>query len=420
MAKSPFVPTGDDPVLDKVIVWLLVYLFATLPFAAIDFSLPFTVFNRSLLIIVGILSAFSALAKRSFNVRLNGTFLILGIIAIHSLISMLRAGTPDYTKEVGTFFSLVFVAIWARGVRVDVLAKAVIAVAFFYCADAIYQYFNGVDLFGFSTRNNRSWGSFYFGAPTFGIFLSFVFFLPFFYLKNWWLKLVVIAIFVSGLIVANDRAPVVQIMLATLFFAPFRPGYRLLVIGFALTPILLVPAMDPSASNRISSLYWGLNLFLFNRESAEFQGYLLSYGLTNYLHIWEGIIDGWFRWDNLFNVLFGTGWGSSLDAARSVSAGGRPHGIHLDILIVWGIVGYMAVFGWLIRLYWRHRETFVILASVVLPFSFFSLTSSNYLFMMTIIYILFVAASRERQKIGAQQGTAQVGESAAVLGQVRI
>lgn len=102
---------------------------------------------------------------------------------------------------------------------------------------------------------------FYFGAPTFGVFLSFVFFLPFFYLKNGWLKLLVIAISVGGLIVANDRAPIVQIGLALLLFMPCRPGYRFLLIGIALAPILLVPAMEPSASNRLIALYWGLNLF---------------------------------------------------------------------------------------------------------------------------------------------------------------
>ena len=410
MAKSSFVFTGHNSALDKLVIVLLVYLFATLPFAVIDFSQPITIFNRFVLIMVGILCAFIALSKRSFRVRLNGAFIILGIIFIHSLISMLGAEPFDYAKEVVTFFSLVFIAMWARDVRVDVLAKAVIAVALFYCIDAIYQYVNGIDLFGFPTRNNRSWGAFYFGAPTFGIFLSFVFFLPFFYLKNRWLKLVVIAIFVGGLIVANDRAPIVQIVLAVILFAPFRPWYRFLVIGFALTPILLVPAMDPLVSNRVISLYWGLHLLFFEPESTEARTFLSQYGLIGYLLIWEGIIDGWLRWANLLNVLFGTGWGSSLDAVRSVSEGesGRPHSIHLDILMVWGIVGYILVLGWLIRLYWHHRETFVIFASVVLPFSFFSLTSSNYLFLMTIIYILFVAASRGHQgvriKTGADQG----------------
>lgn len=409
MAKSSFVSTGHGSVLDKLVILLLIYLFATLPFAVIDLSLPFTMINRFLLIMVGILCAFAALSKRSFKVRLNATFVIFGIVFIHSLISMLRVESFDYAKEVITFFALAFIVIWARDVRVNVLAKAVIIITLLYCIDAIYQYVNGIDLFGFPVRNNRNWGAFYFGAPTFGVFLSFVFFLPFFYLKNGWLKLLVIAISVGGLIVANDRAPIVQIGLALLLFMPCRPGYRFLLIGIALAPILLVPAMEPSASNRLIALYWGLNLFLFEPESAMAESFLHSYGLVDYLNIWKGVIDNWFRWDNSLNILFGTGWGSSIDAVRSVSEGGsRPHSIHLDILIVWGIVGYILVLGWLIRLYWHHRETFVIYASVVLPFNFFSLTSSNHLFLMTIIYILFVAASRGHQgvrmKTGADQG----------------
>jgi hypothetical protein len=392
-------PVGYDYGIDRIIIWLLAYLFATLPFAVTDFSLFLTAFNRSLLIVVGGLCAYFALSKRSYNVRLNGTFLILGIIFIHSFISMLRAGTLDYAKEVGTLFGLVFIALWARDVRVDVLAKAVIGVALFYCVDVIYQYFNGVNLFGFTPRNNRIWGAFYFGAPTFGIFLSFVFFLPFFYLKRRWLKSVVVVIFAVTMFIANDRAPIVQTVLAILLFMSLRPWHKLLAFGFALTPILLVTVSDPSASNRVIAIYEGVNFFLFSKDSAELEGFLNSYGMTAYLDIWGGVTGGWFRWDNLVNVLFGTGWGSAPDAAASVSEFGRPHNIHLELLIIWGVVGYAAVLGWLIRLYRRHRETFVIFATAVLPFGFFSLTSSNYLFMITISYILFVGASHGRHGI---------------------
>lgn len=103
MAKSSFVSTGHGSVLDKLVILLLIYLFATLPFAVIDLSLPFTMINRFLLIMVGILCAFAALSKRSFKVRLNATFVIFGIVFIHSLISMLRVESFDYAKEVITF-----------------------------------------------------------------------------------------------------------------------------------------------------------------------------------------------------------------------------------------------------------------------------------------------------------------------------
>lgn len=58
------------------------------------------------------------------------------------------------------FFALAFIVIWARDVRVNVLAKAVIIITLLYCIDAIYQYVNGIDLFGFPVRNNRNWGAF--------------------------------------------------------------------------------------------------------------------------------------------------------------------------------------------------------------------------------------------------------------------
>ncbi|MDB0048180.1 hypothetical protein N9F12_01940 [Burkholderiaceae bacterium] len=404
MLKKFRTPVGYDFTIDSLIVWLLVYLFVVLPFSVIDFSLFLTVFNRFLIIFVGGLCAYSALSKCAFNIRINGTFFILGIIFAHSFVTMLLSGKLDYAKEIVTLFGLVFIAKWARGIRVDVLANAVIIIALFYCADVLLQHINGVDLFGFEPRNGRIWGAFYFGAPTFGSFLSFVFFLPFFYLKGRWLKSTVVVIFAITMFIANDRAPIVQTILAVLLFMPLSRWHKLLAFGLIMTPLMFVTITEPSATNRVIAIYEGINIFLFGKDPAAVESYLISYGMTAYLDIWGGVIGGWFNWDNLVNVLFGTGWGSAPDSAARISDFGRPHNIHLELLIVWGVVGYAAFLSWLIMLYRRHRDTFVIFSTAVLPFGFFSLTSSNYLFMMTISYILFVQASHERQGLGVKKG----------------
>ena len=105
MPKTFCTPVGYEHVIDRIIVWLLVYLFATLPFAAIDFSPFLMVLNRFLLIIVGGLSAYSALSKRSFRIRLNGAFFILGIILIHSFISILIQESWSTGKKLGFFLA---------------------------------------------------------------------------------------------------------------------------------------------------------------------------------------------------------------------------------------------------------------------------------------------------------------------------
>lgn len=397
MPKTFCTPVGYEHVIDRIIVWLLVYLFATLPFAAIDFSPFLMVLNRFLLIIVGGLSAYSALSKRSFRIRLNGAFFILGIILIHSFISILITGKLEYGKETGILFSLVFIAMWARDIRVDVLAKAVIFVTLFYCADAMYQYINGVDLCGFTPQNNRFWGCFSFGAPTFGIFLSLVFFLPFFYLKRSWLRLVVVVMFALSMFIAGDRAPIVQTLLAMFIFMPSRHWQKLLVFGLVLIPMPFLIEMDPSTSNRVIAMLEGMKLFLFSEDSVALEEFVHSYGISAYLNIWSEVIGGWFTWDNLANVPFGAGWGSAPDAIASISRFGRPHNTHIEVLVIWGVVGYAAVLGWIIWLYRRNRETFVIFAPSILPFGFFSLVSSNHLFTMLISYILMVGASHGRQ-----------------------
>ncbi len=55
--------------VDGTIVFLLLYLCATLPFAVADFAFPFFLFNRGILVLVGALCALSVLSKRSFQVR---------------------------------------------------------------------------------------------------------------------------------------------------------------------------------------------------------------------------------------------------------------------------------------------------------------------------------------------------------------
>ena len=379
-------------VIDRIILVLLGYMLASLPFAVVDFLLPLVFFNRLVLVLVGVLCAFSALGKRGFNLTLNGTFIVLAIILVHSFFSIMLDNTFDYVKELITLMSLVAVVLWSKDVRVEGLARFAIGIAVFYSLDAIFQNYTGTDWFGFTPWGNRSWGAFNFGAPTLGVFLAMVIFLPFFFIKNTLIKWLFFLLIALGMVVANDRAPMVQVVLAALLFSKLRLKYKLLTIGCVLAPIFFVPALPPATSNRIIALYWGLHLFLFGQETSELKGFYYSSGIEAYGQIWGSILTGWFQWDNIFNVIFGTGWGSSFHLAERFSGLGRPHSIHLELLVSWGILGYAAVIAKIFHLFLRYRACFIILASAVLPFTFFSLVSFNPFFLMVLNYMFFVSA----------------------------
>ncbi len=393
LPSAPPIPERGPVVsgINVVIIGLLLYLFATLPFAVVDNSLALSVFNRSLLLAVG---ALCLLSKRYFDLSRPGAPVVVTLILAHTAFSMLQAGSTDYFREVAVLFALASIVVWARTAPLRPLVMGIIVIALFYCVDVMVQYYRGVDFFGFVPRNNRIWGAFYYGAPTFGTFLSFVVFAPLYFIRRVALRLAVLSVFLVSMVIANDRAPVLQTAVALMIFAPVRRRSKLLLAAMILAPAMIVSAMDPLTSNRVVALYRGVYLLVMARGSDEFAQFLSAYGFQGYFELWAAIATGWFRWDNLFNVLFGTGWGSVLDALRGVSEYSRPHSSHMDVMVCWGLVGYALILWFLFRTWRRHRMTFLLLAPAALPFSSFSLTSANYLFMMCIAAVLFVGASR--------------------------
>lgn len=384
-----------DISVDQTITFLLIFLFATLPFSAIDFSPLYIYFHRALIIFVSMLCVYAMLEKRSYHIKIDLTFYMVLIIFLHSSFFILISGSFFNLKEIIILLSFIFIVLWAKDVHVDFLAKAIISITLFYCLNQIFQYFYGSDLFGFVPRDGRIWGAFYYGSPTFGAFLSFVFFLPFFYLKNLSTKIFVCIIFTVAIVLANDRAPVLQTILAFFVFFPLKRWLKLLVIILALTPLFLVASMEPSASNRLLALYLVLKLFLLN-DVSELNRLLAAYGLRDYLDIWVSVYGSWFRWDNLFGVFFGSGWGITSEVMGRLSGSGRPHQFYLELMINWGLFGFTIFLGLLFTFYRRHQKTFVIFAPAVLPFAFFSLNSANYLLMIALSYVLCAGASNRR------------------------
>jgi len=380
--------------LDQMVIFLLISLFVLLPFAVIDFSQFIVFFHRSLLIIVGILCVAIVLIKKGYKIKFNSTIAIFLIFFLHSAFLTLSRGSVFSLKEITVLFSLIFIAWWSKDVCINRLAKFIIGIATFYCLNVIYQNFNGSDFFGFVPRDGRVWGAFYYGAPAFGTFISLVFFLPFFFIRSLPVKLFIIAVFGSAMLLANDRAAILQTILAFLLFFPLTRSWRLLMIILAMAPMAWVTMMEPSASNRLMSIYMGLKLFLVN-DAIALESVLLEYGMQGYLDIWGAVYNLWFDLENLFGVLFGSGFGIAPEVLGRFHNTNRPHQIHLELMINVGLIGFMFFLGWLSKFYTRHRKCFVIFAPAVLPFAFFSLSSANHLFLIMLSYIFCKSASNQ-------------------------
>lgn len=388
MALNPSLHDRVHVIADRTIIFLLVLLFAMLPFAAMDFSPFLILLHRIFLLGIGFYCALTVLQKSTNQNQFILQFLILFVVFLHSSVSFSVYGFDKTFKEIIILFLLYFIIIGVNKGYVVNLAKGVIAVTVFYCLDTIYQFIQGVDLFGFELRNGRAWGAFHYGSPSIAELLSLVFFLPYFFLKSLFMRTLVYIIFIFAMILANDRGPILQIVLSAIVFFPIAKWKRLLGVMILLLPVIFVPSFDPSAENRLPALFLGFKLFLLG-DFEEFAAFTAMYGIDAYVDIWRNIYNFWFQWDNLIGVLFGSGWGIVPEVI------GRPHNIHLELLISWGVFGYFLFITWLFIVYRRNHKTFVILAPCLLPVGLWSLTSANYLFVASIVFILFERASHQ-------------------------
>lgn len=221
-----------------------------------------------------------------------------------------------------------------------------------------------------------------------------IFFLPFFFIRSWPVKLFVIAVFLYAMLLANDRAAALQTALAFILFFPLRKRWRLLLFIFAMVPISWVTIIEPSASNRLFSVYLLLKSVVLN-DASGLEWTLSVYGMQSYWDIWVALYNVWFDAENLFGLLFGTGWGVAPEVLGRFHNTNRPHQIHLELMINIGLIGFMLFLIWLIIFYTRYRRYFVIFAPAVLPFAFYSLSSANHLFLIILSYIFCKSASNQ-------------------------
>lgn len=374
---------------DRMIAGGIAYLFVTLPFAVIDLLPVLRVVNRLFLLGVGVLAAYVAIRRSDYKVTVNWVLVALAALAIHTVVAI--AINPRYMDppELLNLFAVVSLVMWAMKTRVDFLPPFMIGVAAFYSVDVVIQRLVGVDLFGFTPFTDRYWGAFRYGAPTFGVFAMTMMFVPLYYVERPWLRWSLFALMCVGLVLANDRAPILQVMLAVLLFMPVSTTKKLIVTVTVSLSLLYVYVAHPQwMPSRILLLFVSAEA-VFTIGPARMLAYFgNSLSIVGYMGKWVSVAEGWFTWDNGVAVLFGTGWGSTPFALADLAGLGRPHSTYIDVLVSLGLAGFVAMAAAVVRLWWKNRGRFLLVSTSVMPVAFFSMFSANWLFLIMVSLIL--------------------------------
>jgi hypothetical protein len=268
-----------------------------------------------------------------------------------------------------------------------------------FCSfDVILQSILGVNILGLEPPiNGRYWGMFVFGAPSFGVFASILFFGACFYLRGKYLMLgsIIVAVLLSG-----DRGAILSLLWSMTMYVLFirKNLSEILLAGVFFGAVIVILAnfswLIPA---RILSLvdflfeFWEPSFDVGNifglaeaPESASIAGYIQKYQL-----IWTG----WFSWDNGLNAFFGTGWGLTHEKLAEVTGVGRPHNLLLELVIIYGIFTPLLFLKFILLLS-KHKKFSTLIIVYTSPFMFYSVYSFNFF----IIFILMYSMMMERSK----------------------
>jgi len=263
-----------------------------------------------------------------------------------------------------------------------------VALTNFHSANIILQYLTGQDLFGNQPIGERYWGMFGYGAPTGGIFLSMLYFIPFLLLRGA-PRVISILMCSFAIIMTGDRGPIVQMFLSLLaaisIYSLYAKQYLHILYAFM---FILLGAYYAISNDLIPERVFVFYDFLvyngFSWGEISANSSLLS--VEGYVHKWTLIFLNWFSTTNLFNMIVGSGLGATDVMLSEIAGVGRPHNILIEVVITYGILGglmMLLIFLYLIRMAPLNS---IILFPSIIPFAFQSIYSSN-LFVLFLIQI---------------------------------
>lgn len=373
--------------LDRGIKVIIPVTLALLPFAHIDLSYQIYVGHRLLMFLTAVVCLYMFVSgERSVREKLY----LLGTLSYLLMTSTIAAFYFNDTSPIKEFLSIFTVITFSFYLISSPSKKTMLWCLFviaFFCLDAVFQSVVGHDFFFFPKHHGmRSWGAFIMGSPSFGVFLMSFFFLPFFAIKNRTLKGLMILLMCVGILVTNDRAPFLQISLATYLFVNASMSFKLFFLFFS--GLVLSVVTFNFAEYVPFRLYILVESFytIFRDPSVLLQNTTMS--LDQYMDIWTSNISTWVHQAPLFNKIFGFGWGGGALFLQEMKQNPRNHQIYLDILFNIGALGLGTFFYLIFRLFKKLGPHAVIFSTTVLPFSFYSLHTFTWLYVTALSFIL--------------------------------
>jgi O-antigen ligase len=378
----------------------MAYLFALMPFAVEKHSEKLMYMNRSLFFAVGAI-VFIAIGMKKIKVENYAYILLFGIytlIQVCIFAVLIDNGNFSYSFfKWAQFIIAALLFIWSRYITYEqrkLLAYLIIAITLFYSTDAIIQYVIGVDIFGYKDKQ-RSWGAFVYGAPPLGFLISMMFFVPIYYLKNKMLLISTYFCLLLALLLAQDRASILQVMIA-IFAALIIKGYiRYAIILFSagvgffylyqLSDTYRI-AMLINASAAFVGSGFDLDVLVANNE---------LYSLGEYVKKYEIIIEFLLSKHDPLAVIFGVGFGASDSYLSNYLQAGRTHWSYLQYFVEFGVIGVVVAVMLIFRIIARKEILLLplILPSIVLQYSSFN----NMLIILVLLMLLPESRNNNRE-----------------------
>ena len=372
--------------------WIILSQLVLLPLLVLEWNPLLVVANRFLFYVAGII-AISYILTNKYDNNIFSAPYVFFIILFYMFYGFLGANNFHELFYESFLNGLMFLfgtalIIWSYTAKLINFPKFISILLVFHSIDVIFQALFGVNVVGLPPYiNDRNWGMFFYGAPTSGVFISMVFFIPWFFLKGW-LRVFLYILFIAALLLSNDRGPVIQVFTILLVYGMV---YKFkLAITFVTLLLLIMLSMYGSILEYLPSrvgllvrsfhhfIEYGINDFLAMVSEN-------SFSIKAYQEKYLAIYYGWFNFSNISHVFFGSGIGITHTILEEYTGVGRPHHTILELLITFGVCVFAYFFVILTKVIKKFKSISVVIMPALFPFSFSTIYSFNW-------FILFLSA----------------------------
>lgn len=301
--------------------------------------LPF--YSKIKFVYISIVGLFAIifLFKKKVNIskELFFLFLVISYGFLYSLISFDANVIKSAISWVLLFFMLV--VLYQHNKNPYKLFKFIFIVMIIYSLDALFQFFNGVDIFGIPLCcGTRASGPFAWGSPVIGSFLMTLFFVPEFIKISNKIKILFYLLFFTAIILSGSRGALLQIVFV-LFIFKFSFKYKIfsLVLIFVIfTFVLSSLSIDSHTFERLMLLFDPQAMWAYESRASGRIAFWDEY-------LMQIIQD---------NIILGAGLGGLEPYLFNLTGHYiHSHHLYLEIVLTFGMLGTILFIKFLFDLY---------------------------------------------------------------------